>query len=167
MEDKKLFIGIGIFTVLIFILAVALFKFLPSRARMAKNSDAKIEFTETKFSFGDIPYSGGNAQHVFKVKNTGYGPLTLANFSTSCMCTKVLFQGTGGKSPEFGMKGMSQPSSWKGSLTPGESGEVVVIFDPTAHGPQGVGPISRVVSFETSDPNQPYVEFAFDGTVVK
>ena len=52
-------------------------------------------------------------------------------------------------------------------LKPKEGAEVVTVFDPAAHGPQGIGPISRLVSFETNDPQNPYIEFSFSAVVVK
>ena len=50
---------------------------------------------------------------------------------------------------------MGTRSAWTGKLAAGQEGEVVAIFDPAYHGPQGVGPISRVV------------ELIFDGNVVR
>lgn len=138
-----------------------------SKAVLGKIAGTKIEALETNFDFKDIPYSGGNAIHEFKVKNTGDQELVIANMASSCMCTKVYLQTKSGNGPEFGMKGHSTASDWKGSLAPGAEGLVVVVFDPTAHGPEGVGPISRLVSFETNDPDRPYMEFAFSGNVVK
>jgi len=36
------------------------------------------------------------------------------------------------------------------SLNPGEEAIVEVVFDPTAHGPAGVGTIQRVVTIENN-----------------
>ena len=51
--------------------------------------------------------------------------------------------------------------------SPGETAEIIADFDPAYHGPQGTGPVTRIVSFETNDPDHPYVELGFKGTVVK
>jgi len=83
------------------------------------------------------------------------------------MCTKAYLEKGNEKSAEFGMKGMSAPSDWKGTLKPGESAYVVAVFDPAFHCPSGVGIISRNISFETNDPDNPYLELSFEGTVVK
>lgn len=173
--NTKALIGIIVATVVILVGAVVLLGQSSSgsstgssgKAVLGKTSGAKVESLETSFDFKDIPYSGGNAVHEFKIKNSGDKDLSVANMATSCMCTKVYFQKGSEKSPEFGMKGHSASSDWKGSLAPGEEGSVVAVFDPTAHGPQGVGPISRLVSLETNDPDRPYLEFSFNGTVVK
>ncbi|MBI2590851.1 MAG: DUF1573 domain-containing protein [Candidatus Blackburnbacteria bacterium] len=136
----------------------------PGAAQIGKVENAKIGIPETKFSFGDIPYSGSPVKHSFKIKNTGTSDITIGNLTTSCMCTKTYFQNGQEKSPEMVM---GARSAWTGKLFPGQEGEVVAIFDPAYHGPQGVGPISRVVSFETNDPSRPTVELNFDGNVVR
>lgn len=168
--NTKVIIGIIVATAIVLVGAVILLgNSTPgsSKAVLGKTAGAKIESPETNFDFKDIPYSGGNAIHEFKVKNTGDKELVIANMATSCMCTKVYFQKGDEKSLEFGMKGHSTASDWKGNLASGKEGSIVVVFDPTAHGPEGVGPISRIVSFETNDPDRPYVEFTFSGNVVK
>lgn len=168
MSGNKLLVGIGLATVLFLVGAVFLLsKTSSQKADLAKIIGAKIETPETSFDFKDIPYGGGNAVHEFKVKNAGDKNLQIANLATSCACSKTYFKSAKGESQKFSMKGMSAPSDWTGVLSPGEEGQVVAIFDPTYHGPQGVGPISRVVSFETNDPDHPYVELNFSGTVVK
>lgn len=167
--DKKVIIGILIFTVLIIVGAVLFSQNSPSPsgATLQKTAGAKIQTFESSFDFKDIKYSGGNVDHQFKIKNSGTSDLTIANMSTSCMCTQVFLQKGESVSPRFGMKGHASEGAWKGVVKPGEEALIVAVFDPTAHGPQGVGPVSRLVSFETNDPDHPYVEFAFNGVVVK
>lgn len=168
MTDKKILISIAIITLVILGGAVVFLSqsTSSSKAVIQKIVGAKIETPETNFDFKDIPFSGGDAIHEFKIKNIGDKPLSIANMATSCHCTKVYFKNSKGKSQRFEMKG-SVPSDWVGTLAPGEEGQVVSDFDPTFHGPQGVGPISRIVSFETNDPDHPYVELNFSGNVVK
>jgi len=93
--------------------------------------------------------------------------LEIANIATSCMCTKAYLKQGDNKSEGFGMKGMSASSSWKGIIKPGQTAEIIADFDPTYHGPQGIGSVTRMVSFETNDPDNPYVEVSFEGEVVK
>lgn len=167
MSDRKIIIAIILFTVAILGVAILFLGKSSSKANLQKTIGAKIETTETSFDFKDIPFSGGNAIHEFKIKNVGDKPLQIANMATSCACSKTFFKNAQSESPKFSMKSMSPPSDWTGTLNPGEEGQVVSSFDPTYHGPQGVGPISRIVSFETNDPDHPYVEFSFSGNVVK
>ncbi|MBI4037038.1 DUF1573 domain-containing protein [Candidatus Daviesbacteria bacterium] len=168
--DKKIIIAAVVITLLVLGGAVVLLgksSSTSTKASLEKIAGAKVEAKETSFDFKDVPYSGGNVEHAFPIKNSGDKDLKIANLVTSCMCTKVYMKTSKEKSPEFGMKGHEAASNWTGTLTPGEEGQVVAVFDPTAHGPQGVGPISRLVSFETNDPDHPYMEFGFSGTVIK
>lgn len=169
MSDKKIIIGIVAITVAVIVGAVTFLgnSSSPTKADLAKTAGAKVETIETKFDFQNIPYSGGNVEHVFPIKNIGDKDLKIANLATSCMCTKVYMKVGQDKSPEFGMPGHNTASDWTGTLAPGQEGQIVAVFDPTAHGPQGVGPIDRLVSFESNDPDHPYVEFNFKGVVVK
>lgn len=165
--DRKVVIGILIFTVLIIVGAILFSQNSPSKSSLQKTAGASVQTFETSFDFKDIPYGGGKAERSFKIKNIGDKELTIANLSTSCMCTVVYLKKGNEKGPEFGMKGMANASSWTGVLKPNEEGQVIAVFDPAFHGPSGVGPISRLVSFETNDPDHPYVEFSFSGVVVK
>ncbi len=166
--DKKVIMGILVFTALIIVGAILFSGNSPQGgASLQKTAGASLQTFETSFDFKDIKYSGGNVERAFKIKNSGTADLTIANLSTSCMCTQVFFQKASIVSPRFGMQGHSSESGWKGVLKQGEEASIVAVFDPTAHGPSGVGPISRLVSFETNDPDHPYVEFAFNGVVVK
>lgn len=169
MSDKKILIGIAIITLIILGGTIVFLSKSPSssKAVIQKTVGAKIETPETSFDFKEIPYSGGNAVHEYKIKNTGDKDLEIANMNTSCACSKTYFKSKTGESPKFSMKGMTPASSWKGILTPLEEGIIVTSFDPTYHGPSAVGPISRIVSFETNDPDHPYIELSFSGNVVK
>ena len=167
MSEKTFVWGIAVFTIILIGGAVVL---LGSSAKsdIAKNSQAKSEVSHKNFDFGKIAYSGGNVQHAFPIKNAGKQELKISNMKTSCMCTTAFLQTKKEKGPSFGMPGHANPSSsWVGTLRPGEEGKIVVVFDPTAHGPEGVGPLSRLISFETSDPNSSYVEFSINGVVIK
>ena len=97
-------------------------------------------------------------------KNTGESHLELTNFKTSCMCTETQISINGEKSPVFGMNTISD---WKGVVRPGETAVVNVVFDPMFHGPQGTGPITRIVSFDTNDSGNRTVEFRLTGNVVR
>jgi len=138
-----------------------------TKATVSKTAGAKIVVDHSSKKVGNIPYSGGNLIHVFPVKNAGTKDLEIANIATSCMCTKAYLKQGDNKSEGFGMKGMSAPSNWKGIIKPGETAEIIADFDPAYHGPQGTGPVTRIVSFETNDPDNPYVEVSLEGDVVK
>lgn len=167
-SNVKVFLGIIIFSLIMIIGAVMILSGSSvGKVSLQKQTGVKIEVSEDKFSFDEIDYDGGNVSHGFKIKNIGDKDLVVANIITSCMCTKAFMKGPFGEGPKSGMKGMSKPSDWKGVLKVSEEGEIVAVFDPAFHGPSGVGPLSRNVSFETNDPDKPYVELTFDGNVVK
>lgn len=165
----KVLIAIIIFSILLVVGAVVLLSGSQSggKAQIEKVAGAKMEMTENTFDWGEIDYGGGLIIHSFKIKNSGEKDLEIGNVATSCMCTEAYFKGPAGISPKFGMKGMSRPSSYKVVLKPGEEGELVVEFDPAYHGPTGVGKMERLVSFETNDPQKPYMEVLLYGNVIK
>lgn len=165
--DKRFLLIISLLTAVVLFGGVFLFSNSSGPASVEKTIGAQIQTFHKDFDFKNIKYDGGKVTHAFPIKNNGYKDLTVANLSTSCMCTQVYLKKGEEKSPSFGMKGHASVSDWKGVLKPKEEAEVVVVFDPVAHGPQGVGPVSRLVSFESNDPENPYVEFAFSGVVVK
>jgi hypothetical protein len=165
--NKKFVIGIIVFILLIFGLAIVFAGKGSSKAVVEKTVGAKIKIDHLSKEMGDISYDNGLISHSFPVKNVGTKNLEIANMATSCMCTNVYIKTNEGKSEQFGMKGMSNPSDWKGIIEPGKTAEVIAVFDPQYHGPQGVGPVSRTVSMETNDPDHPYVEFSFEGNVIK
>lgn len=136
----------------------------PNAAQLEKTEKAKFFTDHDKYDWGNINYSGGDAKHSFEIKNSGQAQLTLANIKTSCMCTTAKITTKSGTSP---IVKMHEVSDWKGVLEPGEVGKLEVDFDPTFHGPTGTGPIERIISVETSDPNRPYFEFNLKGVVIK
>lgn len=169
MNTKTLFLLMGVMMLGIVGLAILVSSFSgPStKATISKTSGAKILVDHTSKTVGNIGYSKGILYHSFPIKNVGTDNLEIANIATSCMCTKAFLKTGGIDGPSFGMKGMSAPSNWKGVLKPGEKAEIIAAFDPAYHGPQGTGQVTRSVSFETSDPDNPYVEVMFEGEVIK
>lgn len=128
------------------------------------SAGGKAEVGSTNFDWGTIDYGGGDVTAEFTINNSGTGPLSLSEVSTSCMCTTAQVIINENKSPFFGMH---QKSSWIGKIPAGGQAVLKVIFDPAFHGPQGVGPIERQVVMTTTDPQNPKLEFNLKGTVVK
>jgi len=150
-KDNRLIIFIVIAAVLIIggiILGVSLGK------GENKSVDAGILLAQEKsFDFGTVSMAQGKVSHSFEIKNGGKNNLILNNINTSCMCTTAVLEKNGQTSPEFGMAGMSHnPVFWSEELAPGETANLIVTFDPAAHGPAGVGLVDRVVSVYSNDP---------------
>ncbi|MFZ5425121.1 MAG: DUF1573 domain-containing protein [Patescibacteria group bacterium] len=162
-ENKILISLIGISTVFILILGT-IFATKTQPPVLESSGDAKVEVLGAKLhDWGEIDIEGGNVEKTFLIKNAGTSNLDISNFKTSCMCTEAQVTIAGVQSPAFGMHATS---SWKGTLAPDSTAEVKVVFDPLFHGPQGTGPITRLVSFDTNDPSNRTVEFRLTGNVV-
>jgi hypothetical protein len=112
----------------------------------------KLEIEETQYNFGTIGLD--NVSHIFMVKNIGPGPLTIERVSTSCGCTTAQLKQGDKTSVKFGMEHGSLPRANK-TLEPGEEIEVVVTYNPLAHGMQNAaGSFRRIVYIQTSNPKE-------------
>ncbi|MCL5784921.1 MAG: DUF1573 domain-containing protein [Patescibacteria group bacterium] len=164
MNEKKILIVFGLLTFLTLIVGVILLSKSSSPAQIVASKNAKASVDQKDFDWGNIPYGGGNVSKNFTIKNAGTDALKLTNIKTSCHCTQAQVNIDGSLSPYFGMNTVS---SWVGEVQPGKEAILTVIFDPSYHGPSGIGPINRFVSVETNDPNNKTLEFNLTGTVVK
>ena len=115
------------------------------------------------FNFGTVSMAAGNVTHRYTVSNTGTGPVTITKLYTSCMCTTATLETSSGRRGPFGMPGHAPIPAIRERLAPGEMAQVEVVFDPTAHGPAGVGRIDRTITLE-NDAGRPF-ELAFTATV--
>jgi hypothetical protein len=105
-------------------------------------------------NWGDINIMGGLVSHEFELTNTGESEIILKGAPTSCMCTTAQFEFEGENySPKFSLH--SNPTDWSYALAPGEEFEVLIAFDPLAHGPDATGPVSRTVSILAEGDNDP------------
>lgn len=106
---------------------------------------------ERSYDFGTISMAKGKVTRTFRLRNTGGTPATIRRMSTSCMCTTAtLVVGDRRRGP-YGMPGHGYNPRIDQEIAGGADASVDVTFDPTAHGPAGVGPIQRVVRIETVD----------------
>lgn len=165
MTEKKLLILVILISLVLLIGGVFVVGKTSSSPKVELSQQAKAYTIEpTSFDWGNIPFNGPKATKTFTIKNTGKDDLRLFNVKTSCHCTKAYVSINGSESPSFGMSGIS---SWVGVVPPGKDAKLVVIFDQTYHGPQGVGPISRFVSVETNDSGTQKITYTLTGTVIK
>ncbi len=163
MNQTKLFVGLTITTLFILFAGVYFFNTTnPSTITMSANT--KVSVDQKTHNWGKIPYSGGNINKTFTIKNIGTDTVKLNNIKTSCTCTKARITIDGKDSPYFSMHAAS---SWVGEIPSGKEATLTVIYDPAFHGPSGVGPIERLISVETNDKNNPKLEFSLKGVVVK
>ncbi len=160
------------------ILLVGGFAFLMTKASGgssgSKGKDSYINNAEAanleaspsgRMDLGKISYDGGIISKSFDIKNTSASTIKLRKITTSCMCTVAKVK-LGNKETKFygmEMNGDLNPLL-DFDLSAGETAQVIFEFDPTAHGPQGIGAVDRVVMvfFDVG-----YKILEFDGEVVK
>ncbi len=129
----------------------------------------KLKVSEMEFDFGDISMADGLVTHNFVIENDGDGVLEFSKMETSCMCTTVILDVDGKKSPKFGMASHgTNPRGWSAKINPGQSAKLEVTFDPNAHGPSGVGYIKRIIVIQTDDGGKKSTkQFAISANVTK
>ena len=126
-------------------------------------SNSVLTAENNDYDFGTISMANGNVSYKFKLKNEGNEKIIIKKVYTSCMCTKAALLIGDRRVGPFGMPGHGIVPSISETLNPGQSTDVEVTFDPTAHGPAGVGRIDRMVSLE-NDAGLP-LEFRFSANV--
>ncbi|MBO5444633.1 MAG: DUF1573 domain-containing protein [Muribaculaceae bacterium] len=109
-------------------------------AEAASKKDARMEFKESVYDFGDVSVARGKVSHEFTFVNTGGKNLTIKGATADCGCTK----------PEYS----DEP------VGPGKSGKVKVTFVPN-----GRGHFSKKVTLRTNG-NPGKVRLVIKGTMV-
>jgi len=121
----------------------------------AGEAQRELVADRTLHVFGDVPIAGGNVQTRFTVENKSSEALQLVELYTSCMCTTVTLEFADGPAEgPFGMPGHDFLTTLDRELAPGEKVGLTVTFDPGAHGPDAVGPVTRQVLVGTSGGSQ-------------
>ncbi|HEB01456.1 MAG TPA: DUF1573 domain-containing protein [Candidatus Portnoybacteria bacterium] len=87
------------------------------------------------YNFGDVSQKEGKVTTFFEIKNEGKQDLIIDRLDSSCGCTfaSIIFKGEEG--PLFAMAGHGQenPTDWKISISPGETAQLKVLYDPNVH----------------------------------
>lgn len=110
----------------------------------------KINFEPLSFDFGTISMKDGKVTKSFKVNNSSGNDIDLSTVYTSCMCTSAKLILDGAEYGPFGMQGHGAMKMLNRIFATGAEGELLVTFDPNAHGPAGVGLIERTVSLQSN-----------------
>jgi len=114
------------------------------------SGETLLSADELTLDFGTISMAKGDVSHQFKIKNPRAAPITITKMYTSCMCTSAtLYKDEDKIAGPFGMAGHGFIPKISKTLGTGEEATVLVIFDPKAHGPAGIGPIEREIYIET------------------
>lgn len=101
------------------------------------------------YDFGTVSMKNGLVSKEFVVKNTRPESVFLAEVYTSCMCTDAKIRINSQEFGPFGMQGHGAMKMLNQSLQPGQEAQLQVTFDPSAHGPAGIGVIERTVSLKS------------------
>ncbi|HXK35440.1 MAG TPA: DUF1573 domain-containing protein [Candidatus Paceibacterota bacterium] len=118
---------------------------------------------KTSFDFGTISMAKGKVSYNYKLKNSSGQEVEITKLYTSCMCTEASLLVGAKRFGPFGMPGHGFGSNIKQTLVPGEEVNIEAVFDPAAHGPAGVGTISRVITVEEKAGGQ--IDLTFSATV--
>lgn len=141
------------------------------KSESAGDGKPQLKLETSGFDFGEVAMSDGLAKRVVEIKNTGDADLKITQMQTSCMCTTVTLEVGGEKSPPFGMPGHGGGASafWSATIKPGESGSLEIVFDPNAHGPDAVGPVSRDITIVSNNGGRAGAKsrITFEAEVVK
>ncbi|GMR13970.1 MAG: hypothetical protein BMS9Abin29_2197 [Gemmatimonadota bacterium] len=120
--------------------------------RPALQSDEGLSADRLEHDFGSVRIDGGKVTTRFKMKNGTAGATRLTELYSSCMCTSVRLEFADSRvAGPFGMRGHDLPTTLDRTLEPGEEFVASVTFDPAAHGPAGVGAVTRQVMFQTAE----------------
>lgn len=135
----------------------------PQKSETLSASAGLLKLGEELYDFGSISMAAGKVSHKFKITNSGADPLKMEKIYTSCMCTEATLTQGGKNYGPYGMPGHGFVPRAGQTLAPNEEAEILVEFDPAAHGPAGVGYIERAVIIE--DDSGPIADFMIKATV--
>ncbi len=118
-----------------------------------QQTESPLKADRLSHDFGSIPINGGNVETVFRISNSASSSLRLVAIYTSCGCTSAAIDfADGSQAGPFGMPGHAGvQTKIDRTVDVGEEFSVRVAFDPAAHGPGGLGRITRVVTIHTAD----------------
>lgn len=117
------------------------------------------------FDAGEVSMAKGEATATYTVSNVGKTTLEISGLETSCMCTTAVLKQGREESPVFGMH--DNPTDWSTSVKPGERAQLIVTFDPNAHGPEATGPVTRDITIFSNDEIDSAKKVRFEADVVK
>lgn len=141
------------------------------KSQSADDGKARLKLETSRLDFGDVAMSDGLVKRTIKIENTGDADLKITQMFTSCMCTTVALEVGGEKGPAFGMPGHggNAPAFWSATIKPGESGNLEIVFDPNAHGPDAVGPVTRNITIVSNNGRRSGAKsiITFEADVVK
>lgn len=129
-----------------------------SQTSKTTSSNSSLIAQTDFYDFGTIDINGGKVQTDFILENIGDGEIVITDGTTSCGCTEGEIEGV--------IFGMHENLSRSITVQPHATDTLIVIFDPLAHGPSGVGLIQRLVMLKTNSKITPEVQVKIKALVV-
>ncbi|MDO8743132.1 MAG: DUF1573 domain-containing protein, partial [Candidatus Azambacteria bacterium] len=120
-------------------------------AAIGGEAGGALTVQESKYDFGTVSMAKGKVSKDFLLENKSAGDVNIGEVFTSCMCTEAELSVGSKSAGPFGMQGHGLTRNANLVVKSGETLTVKTIFDPTAHGPSGVGPIQRQIVINTGD----------------
>ena len=131
-----------------------------SQTSQISAEDGRLSVDEDSYDFGTISMAAGKVSRMFKIRNASSDIVAMKKLYTSCMCTVATLKHDGQMHGPYGMPGHGIVPTFNEIMNPGEEADIEVTFDPAAHGPAGVGRISRVVYLETAGGQKLQLKFS-------
>lgn len=134
----------------------------------ADESSGTLTVSETSWNLGSVSMRDGINTKKVTITNGSDAPVTITRMETSCMCTKAtVVRDDGVRGATKGMAGHGGTPYLTEVIEPGEVVTLEVDYDPNAHGPNAVGPISRTITLNTDSTDRSTIKLRFSGIVVK
>jgi len=159
MKNLNTIISIVILVAIVVLVGIFTGKGSDSEEIVSIESNSSIIIENDAHDFGDIDIFGGKVSNDYVLINTGNEDVIVTSATTSCGCTEGEIEGE-----SFGMHfGMNNDV-----VIPANSSITMTgIFDPLAHGPDAVGPITRILLLQTNSLMTPELEVRISANVTK
>ncbi|MAZ40848.1 hypothetical protein CL654_01925 [bacterium] len=122
-------------------------------------SASEITVVNPLYDFGEIDILGGKVSTEYVLKNEGAEDVEIVSAVTSCVCTEGEIGGL-----RFGMH---ESRGGNVVIPAGNEKILTAIYDPLAHGPNGVGPVKRELFLKTNSTATPDIKVQFTANVIK
>jgi len=170
MSQKKslnvpIFLSILIGVVLVITIAITSQTPTPSGSiAVTPGAEPQLVVSDTSVDLGRMKVSEERSKDII-LTNTGKGPLVISRLRTSCNCTLANITVNGVTTQGFNMEAHNSFAlkNWTGTLAPGESATLKAIYRPFVMPVQG--PVERIISFNTNDPQNPTAEITLRAIV--
>lgn len=121
-----------------------------------------IVLDKHSFNVGRVSKKQGKISEIFKLSNTGNGPLTIKNLKTFCPCATISLETGKIRSPFFGTQGA--PGDWQLEIKPGGKATIELAVDLSSPHVKA-GKMIREASIISNDPVYPELSIKVEAEV--